>query len=256
MKRFALLMLCSALLFSGCTKDLELLTANDDARQLYERAYTLLHGADFPRAIRVFQLLESRYPFNDYALQAQLDLAFAYYMFGKTEQAISEAGRFIRFNPTHPNVDYAYYIKGLANFGHRKRIFNAWFSRNPSQYNQDSLQNSFNNFSELLYRFPNSRYSKDAQQRMVYLRNVFAHHEIIIANFYITKKAWVAAINRANYVLTYFNNTPSSKDALAILAEGYHKFELDDAAKISEQILRFNYPNHPFLKNNKQLAAK
>lgn len=242
-------LLSAALLMAGgCAKDLELLTADEDARQLYERAYTTLHAADFPRAINIFQILESRYPFNNYALQAQLDLAFAYFMFGKNEQAISEADRFIRFNPTHPNVDYAYYVKGLANFGHRKRLFSGWFPRDPAQYNQFALQDSFNNFAELLYRFPNSRYAKDARQRMIYLRNVFAEHEIGVAQFYLEKKAWVAAINRANFVLQHYHATPSNKEALAILVQGYRHLELPEAATNAERVLRFNYPKHPILK--------
>src|SRR5687768_1288538 len=126
----SLIFLTCALALGGCgEKDADLLTANDDAKELYKRASDALDSGRFEVAIQYFHILESRYPFSPYALQAQLDLAYTYYEHSKPEEAISEAERFIRFNPTHENVDYAYYIKAMANFKQRTTLFERWVPR-------------------------------------------------------------------------------------------------------------------------------
>ena len=243
--------LISALLLlalAACSnKNVDFRTSDEDAQFLYERAYGMLNQANFEGSIAVFQLLESRYPFSPYALQAQLDMAYTQFLFGRAEQAVSEADRFIRFNPTHPNVDYAYYIKGVANFGQKKLFLGKLFPRTPENYDHHPLQDSFNNFAELIARFPNSIYAKDARQRMIFLANTLAKHELKIATFYISRKAWVAAVNRALYVLTHFPYSDSNDLALAILVEGYRELDLQDAARNAERVLKLNYPNHPLV---------
>lgn len=249
MRRILILILLCAAALAGCSggKDLDLLTADEDARQLYERASSALNGARFDIAIQQFQSLEARYPFSPYALQGQLDMAYAYFRNNRPEEAISEADRFIRFNPTHPNVDYAYYIKGLSNFAHRKRFLHKWFPRDPSQFDQQALHDAFNDFSQLVRRFPNSKYAADAHQRLIFIRNLLANHEIKVANYYLGRKAWVAAANRANNVLQTFHDTAANEAALAILVRSYRELGLTESYQKALNTLRLNYPNNDYL---------
>lgn len=238
-----LLGLSATLLLSACGgKELDLVTSDEDARELYQRASNAMDGARHDLAINIFKKLESRYPFSPYALQAQLDLAYSYLLYGQPERAVTEADRFIRFNPTHPHVDYAYYIKGVANSG-TKRFLSSWYPRNPAAFEKQPLEDAFTAFSQLVNRYPGSRYAVDARQRMVYLRNILAEHEIDVARHYLEKGAWVAAANRANYVLTHFARTPSSREALSVLSQAYQNLELPDAAADARRILEVNFSN-------------
>jgi outer membrane protein assembly factor BamD len=238
-----------ALTLGGCAeKDADILTADDDAKNLYKRASQSLDAGRLELAIQYFHILESRYPFSPYALQAQLDLAYAYYRYDKAEEVISEADRFIRFNPTHPNVDYAYYIKALANFKQRTSFLERWFPRNSADYNQKPLQDSFNDFATLLRKFPHSKYAADARLRMIFLKQKMAEYEIRIAQYYLRRKAWIAAANRANYVLQYYYDTPHNEEALVIMAKSYRELKLKEPEQNALKTLRLNFPNNEYLK--------
>jgi len=245
----ALYILLLALILGGCgEKDPDVLTANDDAKNLYKRASDALEGARFEVAIQYFHILESRYPFSPFALQAQLELAYTYYRHNKPEEAIAEADRFIRFNPTHENVDYAYYIKAMANFQQNISIFERWVPRNASDFNQKPLFDSFNDFIQLLRKFPNSKYAADSRQRLVYLKYKLAEHEIHTARYYMRREAWVAAVNRSNYILQYFYDTPFNEEALEIMAKAYHKLNLGEPERNTLKVLRLNFPENAYLK--------
>ncbi|GIX21586.1 MAG: hypothetical protein KatS3mg121_0369 [Gammaproteobacteria bacterium] len=241
MKLRLLVLLALGLLAACGGKELDLVTAEEDAQQLYERARGHLDGARFEQAIRYFKLLETRYPFSPYALQAQLDLAYAYLLYGQTEKAIAEAERFIRFNPTHPQVAYAYYLKGVAAFG-RRRAFEGWFPRNPADYDKKPLEEAFATFKQLVERHPNSPYAADAYRRMVYLANLLARHELEVARFYAGHGAWIAAANRITYLLEHFPRSPSAREALPLLVEAYRALGAEDAAADAERLLRLNAP--------------
>lgn len=253
MKRLLPLLLIQVLIFllPGCAgKELEIDDSANSAEQLYADAKRNLDNARFPIAKRYFEELETRYPFSPYALQARLDLAYAYVLAGITEEAVSEADKFIRFNPTHPSVDYAYYIRGIANFGQSKRFMGSWFPRDSADFEQSVLIDAYNDFSFLLRNFPDSKYAADARQRMIFLRNTFARHEVHVAEYYLRKKAWIAAANRASYILQTFAETPSNRDALAILLQSYRALRLNSAASDTEKVLRLNYPHHPLLQES------
>lgn len=248
MQRILILALLCAASLTGCgPKDLDALTANEDAEQLYERASNALNGSRFDLAIGYFQSLEARYPFSPYALQGQLDMAYAYFRNSRPEEAISEAERFIRFNPTHPNVDYAYYIKGLSNFSHRKGFLHRWFPQDPSEFDQKVLHDAFNDFALLVRRFPDSEYAPDARQRLIFIRNLLAKHEINVANYYLEKKAWIAAANRANNVLESFHDAPANEEALVILVKSYEQLGLAESHQKALSTLKLNYPNNEYL---------
>ena len=243
--------LCGILFSAGCAnKDIAAISANEDAQQLYQRASQALENAQFETAIQFFQTLEARYPFSPYALQTQLDLAYAYLRFGEIERAVAEADRFIRFNPTHPNVDYAYYVKGLANFSNRKNFLDRWVKRNPADYDQKKLHDSYLDFAILLNRFPDSQYAPDARQRMIFLRNEMADHEVSVANYYMQRKAWVAAANRANGVLQNYSDSEATEAALVILVKAYRALELEESANDALSVLALNFPNNPLVQEN------
>lgn len=247
--KYALSIILLVFTLGGCgEKDMDVLTSNDDAKQLYKRASKALENTRFEVAIQYFHILESRYPFSPYALQAQLDLAYAYYRHKKPEEAISEAERFIRFNPTHENVDYAYYIKAMANFVQNVSLFERWIPHNSANFNQKPLQDSFIDFMQLVRKFPNSKYAPDARQRMIFLKHKLAEHEITVARYYLRRQAWVAAVNRANHVLRSFDDTPFNEDALEIIARSYRGLKLAEPEQDALKILRQNFPDNEYLK--------
>ena len=213
-----------------------------DARQLYDQAQNSLKMGNFQPAIRRLEALDLRYPFGAYSQQSQLDLIYAYYKVDDTENALSTADRFIRQNPRHPNVDYAYYMKGLVKFTNESGFFQSLFSAKLSERDATGAREAFEHFSELMRRFPESKYAVDARQRMIYLRNRLAEYEIHVARFYMGREAYLAAANRAKYVVEHFPKTPAVKDALTIMVTAYDLLELDELADKARQVLEYNYP--------------
>ena len=199
--RHLFILLLSSILFAcaGADKDE---TAGYTAKELYEEAQSNINAAEFESAVKNLESLEARYPFDPYAKQAQLDIAYAYYKFEELDQATSAVDRFARLHPRDPHMDYVYYLKGLINFNRGQGLLDAWFPREPSRHDPAVLELAFNNFSTLVRRYPNSKYAGDAYQRMVYLRNQMAEKEILIADFYIDRKSWLSAANRAKAVIT------------------------------------------------------
>jgi outer membrane protein assembly factor BamD len=214
---------------------------------LYETAAKQLEQRNFEQAIKNLQMLEARFPFGPYAEQAQLELIYAYYNNFNHAGAIETAERFIRLHPQHPNVDYAYYMRGLANYTQGKGLFERFTSTDLTERDPGDARQSFNDFSQLVTRFPNSEYAPDARYRMIYLRNLLARYEINVANYYLKRRAFVGALNRGRYVVENFPQSPSVPDALAIMVQSYQLLELDALANDSLAVLRENYPDHPNL---------
>lgn len=221
--------------------------ADQTERQYYERAQRSLRASNFDDAIQRLQQLESRYPFGRYAEQAQLELIYAYFKSVQPESARSAADRFIRLHPEHPNVDYAYYLRGMASFEEDRNVLDRYLPLDPAKRDPGAARDSFNDFAQLISRFPDSKYAPDAQMRMIYLRNMLAAHEIYVARYYIIRGAYLAAINRGRYVLENFQQTPSVADGLAIMVEAYLKLGLKQQADETLKVLVLNYPDHPTL---------
>jgi outer membrane protein assembly factor BamD len=217
------------------------------ANELYDRAKAALNNGDYETAIKHFESLEARYPFGRYAQQAQLEVAYAYYKYDEPDSAIATADRFIQQHPRHPHVDYAYYLKGLVNFHRGDTFMDRLFPRDPAERDTRAMQEAFNDFSELVRRFPDSKYAEDARYRVVYLHNNLARHELLVADYYLRRQAYLAAANRAKNVLERYQRTPSAADALAILVMSYQAVGLDDLAADALRVLELNYPEHPYL---------
>jgi outer membrane protein assembly factor BamD len=233
----------------GCSKD----EVEDDleATELayYTSAQDSLRAGNYAGAIQKLQLLESRFPFGRYAEQAQLEIIYAYFKSAQPEAARSAADRFIRLHPTHPNVDYAYYLKGMVSFERDKNFLSNILPMDPSTRDPGSARESFNDFSQLIRRYPNSEYAPDAQQKMKYLRNLLAASEVHVARYYIRRGAYVAAANRGRHVFENFQESVAVPDALAVMVEAYQLLELFELADQTLLVLSTNYPGHESLDN-------
>lgn len=237
----AVVALCLALAtLSGCSSFRSKPITNPD--QLYDKAKKDLDGGDYSIAIKNFEMLEARFPFSNVTRQAQLDLMYAYYENGDKENVIDQADQFIRENPTHPRVDYAYYMKGLANFDRDRNFLERWFRVDLSKRPPIDSRTSFQAFQLLVQRFPNSQYAADARQRMIFLRNRLAAYEIYVARYYMKRGAYVAALNRSKYAIENYDGAPAIKEALEISRDAYNKLGMKDLAGKSETVLKQNFP--------------
>jgi outer membrane protein assembly factor BamD len=249
-KRIALIALVVAI--SGCSwfgkDDIEI--ADNGEQQIYLDAQKSLDNGNFNTAIRTLQLLESRYPFGRYAEQAQLELVYAHYGADEFEAAIEAADRFIRLHPQHPNVDYAYYMKGLSAFDMEGGFLASFVPTDDTKRDVSHIKEAFAEFAQLLARFPDSAYAPDARARMVHMRNMLARHEVHVANYYFRRGAYMAALNRGRYVVEHMQQTPSVADGLAIMAQAYILLDFNELAKDSIAVLNENFPDHPSLNEN------
>ncbi|MDP4916313.1 MAG: outer membrane protein assembly factor BamD [Haliea sp.] len=239
-------------LLVGCAGNDELdeLSADSGEQQMYENAQRYLRSRNFDLAVRSLQLLESRYPFGKYAEQAQLELIYAHHGAFEHEAAVEAADRFIRLHPQHPNADYAYYMKGLSAYSASSDIFARFLPTDESSRDMTHAREAFAEFAQLVARFPNSSYAADAKARMVHLRNLLARHEILVANYYFRRGAYLAATNRGRYVVENFQRTPAVADGLAVMAQGYILLGMNDLAEDAIEVLKLNYPDYPALDKN------
>ncbi len=215
--------------------------------QLYQQAQKDLNDRNFSAAIAKLKALDSRYPFGRYAEQAQLELIYAYYRISDAEATRDSANRFIRMHPDHPNVDYAFYMKGLASFEQDQSFLARFLPLDMTTRDPGAARDSYNEFAQLIRYYPNSRYAPDAKARMIYLRNSLATYEVHVGYYYLDRQAYIAAARRGAYIVENFNGTPATGDGLAIMVEAYQRMGMTDLANTSLEVLRLNYPNHPTL---------
>lgn len=213
--------------------------------KLYFAAKASLDVGSCGGAIEHYERLQTRYPFGPYAAQAQIELAYCHYKSEDSAAALGAIDRFIKLNPTHPHMDYAYYLRGLINFNIGRGLTSRIIARDPSQRDPGAALRSFKDFLGLIRDFPKSRYIDDSQLRMRHLRNILAQHEVNVANFYMRRGAFVAAANRARNVVENFQQTPAMPEALVLLAKSYKVLEMNDLSDDALRVLQLNYPNHP-----------
>ncbi|MDP0562290.1 MAG: outer membrane protein assembly factor BamD [Candidatus Endonucleobacter sp. (ex Gigantidas childressi)] len=242
-------LLLSTLIVTGCASkgDKDSLPEALSETEIYQLANNSLNKEHYSEAIKSLRILESRFPFGVFAEQAQLEIIYSYFMNDELNASKAAADRFIRLHPTHQSTDYAYYIKGLASNTASIGIIERYIPLDMSRRDPGQAIQSFNEFSELLSRYPNSKYAPDARQRMIALRNRLAAYEIHAANYYLKRKAFVGAIMRGQYVIENMQETPSMPEALAIMIEGYQHLGLTGSADAALKVLKLNYPDHPSL---------
>lgn len=234
-------------LLAACSSNAPVIDESLSESELYRKAQTDLDAENYGSAVETLRALEARYPFGRYAEQAQLELIYAYYQNYEPEAATASADRFIRLHPTHPNVDYAYYVRGLASFTRDQGIIERFLPLDMTRRDPGAARDSFNDFAQLINRFPNSQYAPDARARMVYLRNLLAAYDVHVGHYYLKRGAYLAAANRGRYVVENFQQTPSVGDGLALMVAGYNRLAMQDLADSALETLKLNYPEHPAL---------
>jgi outer membrane protein assembly factor BamD len=249
MRSSSLLLAVFMLFTAGCGLLPEQIDETKDwsANQLYTAAKEELADKDYEKAIDYFEKLEARYPFGSYAQQAQLEIAYAYYKYEEPDLAIAAADRFIKIYPRHPNVSYAWYIKGLTNYNRGRTIVDKILPQDPTERDTFTMRQAYDDFDQLVKQYPDSIYARDAAQRMIHLRNNMAEFEIHVADYYMRRKAYVAAANRGEHVVENFQRTPAVQDALVIMARAYRELGITELADDAVRVLRINYPDSPEL---------
>ena len=205
-------------------------------------------GKEWPKAIKHFEKLEARFPYGRFAQQAQLEVAYCHFKEGERALAVAAADRFIKLYPNHPNVDYAYYLKGLINFNDLSGLLT--FLTTPDMTDRDpkSSREAFEAFKEVVTRFPESKYAADSAARMRYLVNALASHEVHVARYYMKRTAYVAAANRAQYAIRHYPQAPAVEDAVFILVKAYDALGMTDLRDAADRVMQKNFPDSVYLK--------
>lgn len=237
----AALIVATAMGLAGCGgNDRDLRSGADE---LFERGNKSMKSGNYRNAIAYYEGLEARYPFSNQAKQAQLNLIYSYYRNGEPEAAVEAAIQFERENPTHPRVDYALYMRGLAKFSGQHTRMHRLFRFDLSKRPPVNALESFSAFARLVQRYPDSQYAADARQRMVFLRNRLAEHQNHVANYYLRRGAYAAALNRAKFSMETFDGAPAVSDSLFIMISAYEQLGMKDLAESTRRVLVENYPN-------------
>ncbi len=238
-----LITLLATLLLTGCKTDNKDIYKGMSASEIYARAEKNVSKENFTQAAKDFEALEARFPYGEYSDKAQLGLIHAYYKQNDSALALSAADRFIRMNPHHATVDYAYYLKGLITFDQNYSFSFRYFPLDKSARDPASAQESFDAFKEVVDRFPKSQYAADAKKRMVFLRNQLANHEIQIVEYYVKRGAYLSAANRANYIVKHFANTDVVPKALSAMVVSYRRLGMQQLAESALKTLETNFPD-------------
>ena len=238
-----------ALVTAGCglLPDVKDETAGWSAEKLYKSAHEAMLDGNYTRAVKLFDTLEARYPYGRYAQQAILEGAFANWRNSEQAAATAACDRFIRTYPNNPNVDYAYYLKGLVYFREDQGLFGYVYELDLAERDPKQMRESFAAFKELVQKFPESRYTEDAQVRMLYLTNALGMFEVHVAQYYYQRGAYVAAANRAQLALVNHPKTPSNEIALDVMEKSYRKLGLTQLAEDAHRILEKSFPNSIYL---------
>ncbi len=222
-------------------------TAGWGPEEYYQEARDAISNENYEQALNWFSQLESRYPYGRYAQQAQIETIYLHYKLGDSVSAVAAANRFIKLHPRHPNVDYAYYLRALASSKRELSMVENAVGFKSDRRDVTSLREAFGYFRELVTRFPDSRYSEDSVKRMGAIRNELARYELMVAEQYLARGAYLAVVNRAKYVLEHYPRSSAIGDALVLMVRGYRGLEMTELAADTLKVLRANHPEHPAL---------
>jgi len=223
--------------------------------QFRSEAKKAMDSGNYEEAIKIYEALESRYPFSESSAQTQLDLAYAYYKNDDAESALAAAERFIKMNPRNPYVDYAYYLRGLINYNRDLGFIDRYLPTDTAQREQTSALQAYQNFEELIRRFPKSRYVADARLRMITLKNNMAMHQVHVARYYLKRGAYIAAVNRATRVIEDYQRTPAVPYALQVMKKAYENLEMNTLASDIKRIYQQNFPKGPPVAEHKNATV-
>jgi outer membrane protein assembly factor BamD len=244
-------LLVAVLLAGGCS----ILSSSPDdetigwsAQRLYGEAKDAMAGKDWPKAIKYLEKLEARYPYGRFAQQAQLEVAYCQWKDEERATAIASVDRFLKLYPNHPNVDYAWYLKGLINFGLQQNLLSQYTTPDLTDRDPRASREAFDAFKEVVTRYPDSKYAEDAEARMYTLVNALASHEVHVARYYMKRGAYIAAANRAQYAIRYYPNAPALEEAVFVLVKAYDALGMDELRDGADRVMRTNFPDSRYLK--------
>lgn len=250
--RTAALLVVLALVSTGCHRGAK--GDNPDegtpVETLYDKSHGLMQKGNWTGAETSFRRLVAQYPYGPYTEQAMIETAYAQYKAGKHEDAVSSIDRFIRTYPTHRNIAYMYYLRGLSNSNRNTVFLRRVWSLDPSRRDLSTPRQAYADFNIVVERYPNSRYAADARSRMLVLRDVFAQHELDNALYYLRREAYVSAAGRANYLLETYPQSAFQYDAVAALGEAYTHLGNKTLADDARRVLELNQPTHPWLQGD------
>ncbi len=232
-------------LFSGKEVDE---TRGWTAQKLYAEARQELSDRNWENAIKHYERIESRYPFGRFAQQAQIEVAYAHWKNEDIASALASIDRFVKLHPNHPSADYMYYLRGLINFNDDLGIMGFFSGQDLSERDPKAAAEAFSAFKELVTRFPQSKYTPDAIQRMNYLVNALASHEVHVARYYMKRKAYVAAANRTQYALKTYPGAPANEEGLVIMVKAYDAMGMTALRDDAERVMKRNFPDSVYLK--------
>lgn len=248
--KFRIILACiAALTLSACSSSPDETDVNrlTDVEAGYARAQQALQNGNFTSALQVLEALNTRFPFGPFTHQIQLDLIYAYYKTGDIDKALASVDRFTRLNPNHQSIDYALYMRGLTNERASENLFQDLVGLDRSDRDPTKAREAFDDYAELVRRFPDSKYAADARQRMIGIKSRLARHELAVAQYYMKREAFLAAANRCKYVLENFADTPEAEHALAVMAEAYDSLGLVELRADTVATLKHNYPQSDYL---------
>lgn len=236
--------LLSTLLFA-CSSNTKKKDPYEDmaADVIYNKASVALNKGQYSKAVEAYESLDAQYPFGEYTEKAHLDIIYAYYRYNELPAAMRSADRYIRLHPRSPYLDYVYYMRGLIKYTESIGFAARYLPLDLTKRDSNNEQQSFGYFQEFLSLYPNSSYAPDARQRLVALRNNLAQQQLNVAEYYMRRKAWLAAANRAQGVVENFPQTPAIAQSLAVMVVAYDKLDMPDLAKQSRDVLELNAAN-------------
>lgn len=246
-----MLLVVTAILVAGCTTPGQEYdpTANWNAERLFQDGKAEMNSSNWKLAKERFLAVETRFPLGIYAQQSMINLAYSQWKDKETDLALATLARFQQQYPNHPATDYVLYLKGIINFTPPSAVFASITRQNPGERDPKALRQSYAAFSELIERFPESRYAPDARKRLSWLVNTMAENEKFVARYYYERFSYVAAINRAQVVITEFQGVPASEEALYIMMLSYEKLGMTDLRNDTERVLLANFPNTTLISN-------
>jgi outer membrane protein assembly factor BamD len=257
MKRSVTAVVLAAFLAAGCGifGDKDAPKKDWGAKEYYDAAKQTMNDGQWSNAIKLYEQLESKFPFGRYAQQAALETAYCYYKENDTAQAVSTVDRFLKSHPNHANVDYALYLKGLANFKEDLGPLGGLARQDLADRDPKAARESFEIFKDLVTRFPEGRYSNDARRRMDYLVDALARHEVHVAQYYLRRGAYLAAVNRSQDVLIRYPNTIARREALDVMVEAYDRMGLAQLRDDTKKVLVRNFPTDPMGKSGSNSSS-
>ncbi len=251
----AALLLAAALAGCGLFGDKADPKKDWQAAEFYAAAKEQFDNQSWEAAIKLYEQLEAKFPFGRFAQQAQIEIAYAYYKQGETAQAVSALEKFVKLHPNHPNVDYALYLKALANFKEDLGPFSRLVKQDLADRDPKAARESFEGFKDLVTRFPESRYASDSRERMAYLVEALARHEVNVARYYLNRGAYLAAANRAQDAITRFPQSPAHRESLDIMIEAYDRMGMTELRDDAKRVLNKNFPADPMGQSGKNRSG-